>query len=92
MRRLNAGEIVDQSAIDFRAAPKFETDAPGLEWMTRAIFVATGERYPNGVKIRFWRVPNRGAEGALNDDLKSGTSRANSSMHARQRRALGRHS
>jgi Protein of unknown function (DUF3237) len=57
MRRLNAGEVVDQSEIYFRAVPKFETPAPELEWLTRSIFVATGERYPNGVIIRFWRVP-----------------------------------
>jgi hypothetical protein len=56
MRRLNAGEIVDQREIYFRAVPKFETAAPELEWLTRSIFVATGERYPNGVLIRFWRL------------------------------------
>ena len=56
MRRLNAGEEVDQADIYFRAIPKFETDAPELQWMTRSIFVSTGERYPNGVVIRYWRV------------------------------------
>ena len=55
--RLNAGEVVDQSQIYFRAVPKFETAAPELEWMMKSIFIATGERYPNGVIIRFWRVP-----------------------------------
>jgi hypothetical protein len=57
MRRLNAGETVDQSEIYFRAIPKFETAAPELQWLMRSIFVSTGERYPNGVIIRFWRVP-----------------------------------
>lgn len=56
MRRLNAGEEVDQAEIYFRAVPKFEAEAPELEWLMRSIFVATGERYPNGVIIRFWRV------------------------------------
>jgi len=56
MRRLNAGETVDQSEIYFRAVPKFETAAPELEWLTRSIFISAGERYPNGVIIRFWRV------------------------------------
>lgn len=56
MRRLNAGEQVDQSQIYFRAVPKFEAAAPELEWLMRSIFIATGERYPNGVIIRFWRV------------------------------------
>jgi Protein of unknown function (DUF3237) len=56
MRRLNAGEVVDQSEIYFRAIPKFETAAPELDWLMRSIFISTGERYPNGVIIRFWRV------------------------------------
>lgn len=56
MRRLNAGEVVDQSEIYFRAVPRFETSAPELEWLMRSVFVSTGERYPNGVIIRFWRV------------------------------------
>ena len=56
MSRLNAGEVVDQSEIYFRAVPKFETSAPELEWLMKSIFVATGERYPNGVVIRFWRL------------------------------------
>jgi hypothetical protein len=56
MARLNAGEAVDQSEIYFRAIPKFETGDPDLEWLMRSIFVSTGERYPNGVVIRFWRV------------------------------------
>jgi len=56
MKRLNAGETVDPSLIYFRAVPKFETAAPDLQWLTRSIFVATGERYPKGVVIRFWRV------------------------------------
>ena len=54
--RLNAGEVVDQSQIYFRAIPRFEASAPELEWLMKAIFVATGERYPNGVVIRFWQV------------------------------------
>ena len=56
MQRLNAGESVDPALIYFRAVPKFETAAPELEWLMRSIFIATGERYPNGVLIRFWRV------------------------------------
>jgi hypothetical protein len=56
MRRLNAGETVDQSEIYFRAVPKFETGDPELAWLMRSIFICTGERYPNGVIIRFFRV------------------------------------
>ena len=56
MARLNAGETVDQSDIYFRTVPKFETGDPELEWLMRSIFICTGERYPNGVIIRFFRV------------------------------------
>jgi Protein of unknown function (DUF3237) len=56
MRRLNAGETVDQSLIYFRCVPTFETGDPALEWLMRSIFICTGERYPNGVIIRFFRL------------------------------------
>lgn len=56
MRRLNAGEEVDQSEIYFRAIPTFETAAPDLQWMMQSLFVSTGERYPNGVIIRYFRL------------------------------------
>ena len=56
MRRLNAGEEVDQSEIYFRAIPTFETAAPDLQWMMQSVFVSTGERYPNGVIIRYFRL------------------------------------
>jgi hypothetical protein len=56
MARLNAGETVDQADIYFRAIPKFETGDPDLEWLMRSIFISTGERYPNGVIIRFFRL------------------------------------
>lgn len=56
IRHLNAGELVDQTQIYFRSVPKFETAAPDLQWLMRSIFIATGERYPSGVVIKFWRV------------------------------------
>jgi hypothetical protein len=56
MQRLNAGETVDQSLIYFRCVPSFETGDPQLAWLMRSIFVCTGERYPNGVVIRFFRL------------------------------------
>jgi hypothetical protein len=56
MKRLLAGEVVDPALVYFRTVPKFETSAPELQWLTRAIFVGIGERYPNDVRIRFWRL------------------------------------
>jgi Protein of unknown function (DUF3237) len=56
MQRLQRGETVDPNLVYFRTVPKFETSAPELQWLTRNVFVGTGERYPNEVVIRFWRV------------------------------------
>jgi hypothetical protein len=56
MAKLNAGQAVDQSQIYMRVVPTFETTAERLQWLTRAIFITTGERHPNGVVIRFYRV------------------------------------
>ena len=54
--KLLAGQDVDPSLVYFRTVPVFETAAPRLQWLTRAIFVGTGERHPNDVIIRVWRV------------------------------------
>jgi hypothetical protein len=56
MQKLLAGEIVDPKLVYFRTVPTFETAAPDLQWLTRSIFVGTGERYPTEVVIRFWRL------------------------------------
>ena len=57
LAKLAAGEIVDPQLVYFRTVPTFETSAPELQWLTRSIFVATGERYPTHVVIRYWRMP-----------------------------------
>lgn len=56
MARLNAGDTVDPALVYFRTMPRFETSAPELQWLVRSVFVGTGERYPEGVLVRFWRV------------------------------------
>jgi hypothetical protein len=56
MEKLLKGEAVDPSLVYFRTIPTFETAAPELQWLTRTIFIGTGERYPSEVVIRFWRV------------------------------------
>jgi hypothetical protein len=55
-KRLLAGQDVDPSLVYFRTVPTFETQAPHLQWLTRAIFVGTGERHPNDVIVRVWKV------------------------------------
>lgn len=56
MQKLLAGERVDPALVYFRTVATFETSAPGLQWLTRSIFVGTGERYPTEVVIRFWKL------------------------------------
>lgn len=56
MARLLAGEPVDPALVYFGTTPVFETSAPELQWLMRAVFVGTGERHPLAVVIRFWRL------------------------------------
>ena len=56
MARLLAGQTVDPALVYFRTVPRFETSAPELQWLTRAIFIGVGERYPNEVVIRFYKL------------------------------------
>jgi hypothetical protein len=56
LQRLNRGERVDPNLIYFRTAATIETAAPRLAWMSRALFVCVGERYPTEVVVRFYRV------------------------------------
>ena len=56
MKRLLAGEPVDSALVYFRTVPTFETSASELQWLTRSIFIGTGERYPSDVRIRFYKV------------------------------------
>ena len=55
-KKLLAGQPVDPSQVYFKTVPIFETSAPELQWLTRSIFVGTGERRPTEVVIRVWRV------------------------------------
>jgi len=56
MQRLLRGEVVDPSLVYFRTVPTFETAVAELQWLTRSVFIGTGERLPAQVLIRFWRV------------------------------------
>ena len=40
-KKLLAGEAVDPAQVYFKTVPAFETSAPDLQWLTRAIFVGT---------------------------------------------------
>jgi len=56
LARLNRGEQVDPGSYYFRTAASFETSAEQHAWLTRAIVVGVGERYPDRVVIRFWEL------------------------------------
>jgi hypothetical protein len=56
MRRLLAGERVDPALVYFKSTPVFETSAPELQTLVQSIFVGVGERYPDEVVLRFWKV------------------------------------
>jgi hypothetical protein len=56
LQRLNLGERVDPGSYYFRSGATFETSAPQYAWLTKAIVVGVGERYPDKVLIRFWEL------------------------------------
>jgi Protein of unknown function (DUF3237) len=56
LARLNQGEPVDPASYYFRSTATFETSAPEHAWLTRAVVVGVGERYPDRVVIRFWEL------------------------------------
>jgi Protein of unknown function (DUF3237) len=50
------GERVDPARIYFRCVPQFEVEDSKHQWLTESIFVGTGERAPDGVKIRIFEI------------------------------------
>jgi uncharacterized protein DUF3237 len=56
LKRLNAGENVDQSLIYFRTVISVETAAPDLQKLARSILVSAGERLPNEAVLHVYRV------------------------------------
>jgi hypothetical protein len=56
LERLNRGEPVEPGSYYFRSVATFETSAEECVWLTRAIILGTGERYPDKVVLRFWEL------------------------------------
>lgn len=56
MEKLRRGEPVDPALVYFRSTPRFETAAPGYEWLMQSLFLCSGARYPDRVELRFFRV------------------------------------
>lgn len=56
MEKLRRGEPVDPALIYFRTTPRFETAAPGYEWLMRNLFICSGARFPDRVEMRFFQI------------------------------------
>ena len=56
MQRLSSGETVPPEAYYFRGTPRFDAAAGPHDWLTRTLFVATGERLRDVVIIRVFAV------------------------------------
>jgi Protein of unknown function (DUF3237) len=56
MEKLRRGETVDPALIYFRSTPRFETAAPGYEWLMRNLFLCSGARFPDRVELRIFQV------------------------------------
>jgi hypothetical protein len=54
--KISKGEFVTPDQYYFRAIPKFEAPIGKYSWINDAIFVCTGERLPNAVLIRVWKL------------------------------------
>lgn len=54
--KLARGEEVDPALIYFRCVPRFEVSAPSLQWLTERIFLGTGARFPDTVRLSIYEV------------------------------------
>jgi hypothetical protein len=56
MAALMRGERVDPAALYFRSAPTFTAPAGPHDWLNKSLFVCTGERWSDGIRLWVWRV------------------------------------
>jgi hypothetical protein len=56
LARINRGEPADASKIYFRTVATIETSSVQYQWLADSLFIGTGERHPDHVRIRFYRV------------------------------------
>ena len=56
MKRLVAGEDVDPTEYYFRTVPEFIAPDGNYDWLNRSIFICSGARYANSIKLWIWRV------------------------------------
>lgn len=56
MQRLAAGEDVDPAEYYFRTNPRFKAPEGRYDWLNKKIFVASGARYKDSIKLWFFAV------------------------------------
>jgi hypothetical protein len=56
MARLASGDIVDPTTYYFRTAPEFIAPLGRYAWLNDSIFVCTGARYPDAIRLWVWRI------------------------------------
>ena len=56
IQRILAGEAVDPSEYYMRLAPRFEAPEGPHEWLSRTVFIGTGERLEDHSVFRYWAV------------------------------------
>ena len=56
MAALMRGERVDPTSLYFRSSPQFTAPAGRYDWLNKALFVCTGERWADGIRLWVWRV------------------------------------
>lgn len=56
MKRLAAGEAVDPAEYYFRTIPEFIAPLGPYEWLNKSVFVCSGARSADGIRLWVWRV------------------------------------
>ena len=56
MARLAGGEPVDPSGYYFRTVPEFIAPVGPYEWLNSSIFICSGARYSDSIRLWVWRV------------------------------------
>jgi len=56
MQRLVAGENVEPAEYYFRTNPRFTAPIGKYDWLNKSIFVASGARYKNSIKLWFFAL------------------------------------
>lgn len=56
LARIADGDEVDPAEYYFRTTPQFEAPAGRYDWLNRSVFVCSGARSANGIRLRCWRV------------------------------------